>query len=85
METNPPLYHITLILGADTYSATGETIFEALSKLKPKVIKTFATFKIEYGGNISEIPIKLFPVNLKRVLVKTVDRELLAKRLQTLL
>jgi len=77
-------YTVTLVDGADKHVGKGKDIYEALSKVKPFNSKKLVTVTIEYDGKVSKIPLRLNPLKVRRLFLNETDRQVQAKRLQTL-
>ena len=76
---------ISFSIGANTYLSEGETIFAALSKIKPVNYIGFGKLIVTTDGKTSHVPIKLVPTKLKRLFEKPVEMAMFAKRIKTLL
>jgi hypothetical protein len=74
-------YSVSLSLGDKRYESEGETLFEALSGIRPIASKGVGSILVTYKGKTSKVPLKLNPISLTRLFVKPIDRELFAKRL----
>lgn len=74
-----------LYLGKDTYSSKGMSIYECLEKIKPTRFLGITKIELTINGKLSRIPMKFVPLKIQRIFQKDLDRELFAKRLQTLI
>ncbi len=78
-------YQVKFSIGPDVYNVRGDSILDALKKIKPTRYKGIAKIEATTGGKVSSLPLKLFPTKLMRLFAKPIELELFAKRLQTLL
>jgi len=72
-------------IGPDKYTARGNSVLEALQQIKPKGFMGICSVEAEVGGKHSKLPLKLVPVNLRRIFEKPIELALLAKRVEVLL
>lgn len=79
-------YEVKLICKDDYFIGKGETVAEAIKNIKPpEQFKAFGTFQITYGGKTSVPAIRLNTLRLKRLFARSVDLEIMAKRLEVLM
>lgn len=76
-------FHCTLDCKGEIYTSAGQTIFECLTKLSPTLIKNRSTLAVETQGK--SIKTFLFPLQLRRMLVNKITKQILEKKLLTLL
>ena len=78
-------YRVTLSVGDYVFDNEADTVVGAMETLftKDKMLKNRAKLSVHSGGLSSEI--NLYPVQLRRLMVNKTTREVLAKRLITLL
>lgn len=87
METNnpnpsrfKPKYKVSMRLGTDTQTKTGETILEALEALeRPTYFKSKGIISVKYGKLFTEI--YMWPILLRKLFTNQTSRLLLEKRL----
>ena len=87
METNnpnpsriKPKYKVSMRLGTETQTKSGETILEALELLeKPIYFKTKGIISVKFGKQFAEI--YMWPILLRKLFVNQTSRLLLEKRL----
>lgn len=80
---NPKLFTVSLQVAQDSYSATGETVIEALDKLKPPHIKARGLFVVKYGKKQSEF--QMIPALVKKLFINNTFKEIFQKRMISLL
>lgn len=83
-KTAKKQYVVSLVDGVDNHVGTGDSIYEALSSVKPFSSKKMVNIVVEFGDLKSKIPLKLNPLKIRRMFMNEMDRRLQAKRLETL-
>lgn len=81
--TKEPKFTIQLTLNNDIDIAYGDTIVECLDQFDPPYFKTKAVILVK-SGTLSTTRI-LYPIQIKRLLFKSFDKEVFAERMLRLL
>lgn len=78
-------FSVKFSIGSDVYTANGDTLLEALQKIKPAKYSGLTKVEATVNGKTSRIPITLTPLRMRRFFEKPVELAIFAKRLNTLL
>lgn len=78
-------FSVKFSIGPDVYTATGDSLLDALQKIKPKKYSGLTKVEATVNGKTSRIPITLTPLRMRRFFEKPVELAIFAKRLNTLL
>ena len=77
-------YVLELHDGASVHKGKGVTIYDAFKKIKPFSSKKLVGVRVIYDGKVSNIPIRLVPLKVKRLFGNDIEAQIFAKRLETL-
>jgi len=80
------LYCVTISVGNDTLTASGDTLLQALQSLLPRDLKKgIGKIMVTCGDKGIKMPLHLTKNKLERLFYKPIELELFAKRLQIML
>jgi len=84
-QPKQPNYKVKWSIGKEVYNSSGNTLEEAIKKIKPKSYMGVGSIEVSRGEKVSRIPFKMVPIKTQRLFEKPLEQALFIKRLKTLI